>query len=32
MSSPATKLTFVWLPLWAPGGYDKAEDPVNRNQ
>ena len=32
MSSPATKLTFVWLPLWVPGGYDKAEDPVNRNQ
>ena len=27
----ATKLRFVGLLLWGPGGHDKGEDPVNRN-
>ena len=27
----ATKLNFVALPLWGPGGHDKGKDPVNRN-
>jgi hypothetical protein len=27
MPSPATKLTFIWLPLWGPNGHDKRNGP-----
>ena len=31
MPSPATKLTFVELPPWGPGGREKGKDAVNRH-